>query len=257
MAELFAWEPGRALKLYRADVPAAWVLAEAERTRLAAEAGLPAPRVYGTLEHDGRTGIVLEWIDGENLSQTWASRPWTTVALAHRLAALHAALHAVAIPALPAQRSGQVGRIERAPELAAEERARALAVLAGLPDGDRVCHNDLHPENVLLGPRGPVIIDWMDANRGNPLADVGRTLLILRGWPYTTPNPAERLIRRGVIALCTRAYLARYLALRGLSAAPARAELAAWQIPLAAIRLNEVEAGEAGYLHAVIRRAPM
>jgi hypothetical protein len=75
---------------------------------------------------------------------------------------------------------------------------------------------NLHPENVLLGPRGPEIHRRMDANRGNPLADVGRTLLILRGWPYTTPNPAERLIRRGVIALCTRAYLARYLALRGL-----------------------------------------
>lgn len=45
--------------------------------------------------------------------------------------------------------------------------------------GDRVNHFDLHPLNVLLGPTGPVVIDWPNARRGNPATDVALTWLLV------------------------------------------------------------------------------
>ena len=33
-------------------------------------------------------------------------------------------------------------------------------------------HLDLHPLNVLIGPKGPVVIDWTAASRGDPDVDV-------------------------------------------------------------------------------------
>jgi aminoglycoside phosphotransferase (APT) family kinase protein len=45
-------------------------------------------------------------------------------------------------------------------------------------DGARLVHFDLHPDNVLLGPDGPVLIDWTNARGGDPDADVALTWLI-------------------------------------------------------------------------------
>ena len=40
-------------------------------------------------------------------------------------------------------------------------------------------HLDLHPDNVMLEPRGPVVIDWRDAAECPPDLDVALTALIL------------------------------------------------------------------------------
>jgi aminoglycoside/choline kinase family phosphotransferase len=50
-----------------------------------------------------------------------------------------------------------------------------------MPDGDRLCHGDFHPGNILVAPQGEIIIDWIDAVRGNPLADLARSTILLRG----------------------------------------------------------------------------
>ena len=56
-----------------------------------------------------------------------------------------------------------------------------LNALRSQPEADRVCHGDFHPANLLIDGNDAHIIDWIDASRGNPLADVARTSIILRG----------------------------------------------------------------------------
>ncbi|MGW1412612.1 phosphotransferase [Streptomyces sp. NPDC002403] len=70
--------------------------------------------------------------------------------------------------------------------------ADAAAVLAGLlaelhtvparlsphPE-DRILHLDLHPGNVMLTDRGPVVIDWSNTREGAPAADRAMSSLIL------------------------------------------------------------------------------
>jgi aminoglycoside phosphotransferase (APT) family kinase protein len=51
-------------------------------------------------------------------------------------------------------------------------------------------HLDLHPENVILSPAGPVVIDWANARRGEPLLDVVYTGIIV-----ATSNGAGQLGR--------------------------------------------------------------
>ena len=44
--------------------------------------------------------------------------------------------------------------------------------------GDRLCHNDFHPDNIIFRTPeegGPVIIDWERAGVGDPIADVAGT----------------------------------------------------------------------------------
>ena len=75
-----------------------------------------------------------------------------------------------------------------------------------MPDESRLLHNDFHPDNIMLTPNGPVIIDWIDATCGHPLADVARTLIM-------TNFSVFHRRRRWRVAFRTmgRIYLRRYL----------------------------------------------
>jgi aminoglycoside phosphotransferase (APT) family kinase protein len=55
--------------------------------------------------------------------------------------------------------------------------ARLLRRLHALPG--RVVHLDLHPDNVMLTPAGPHVIDWANAEEGDPGLDWGMSAVIL------------------------------------------------------------------------------
>jgi tRNA A-37 threonylcarbamoyl transferase component Bud32 len=60
--------------------------------------------------------------------------------------------------------------------------AEAAAIMVDLHDRLRkhqVLHLDLHPDNVLMGPDGPVLIDWTNSADGPPELDAAVSALIL------------------------------------------------------------------------------
>jgi aminoglycoside phosphotransferase (APT) family kinase protein len=52
--------------------------------------------------------------------------------------------------------------------------------------GNRLLHLDLHPLNVMLGPKGPVVIDWTNACRGDPSTDVALSWAIIAAGQVDT-----------------------------------------------------------------------
>jgi aminoglycoside phosphotransferase (APT) family kinase protein len=85
--------------------------------------------------------LVLERVDGPSML-TSLRRPWRMPHAARTLAELHARLHEIPFE-----------------------------------DG-QLLHLDLHPDNVLLSSRGPVVIDWTNARAGEPALDVALTWVI-------------------------------------------------------------------------------
>jgi aminoglycoside phosphotransferase (APT) family kinase protein len=70
--------------------------------------------------------------------------------------------------------------IHQASMLSEPRRRTLLAGLTAMPEGDRLCHGDFHPYNI-MGPLGhEVLIDWPNASQGDPAADVCRTYVLLR-----------------------------------------------------------------------------
>jgi aminoglycoside phosphotransferase (APT) family kinase protein len=45
--------------------------------------------------------------------------------------------------------------------------------------GNFLLHLDLHPLNVMMTSRGPVVIDWPNAVRGDPCVDVALTWVLM------------------------------------------------------------------------------
>ncbi len=246
-AEIFAWGEGQILKLFWDSCPPSWVEYEAEVTDKVHALGVGAPAVEGVVEIEGRRGIVMECVEGPSMLKHMMSRPWTIGRYARMLGEMHAAMHRHPVSDLPSQRQ-QIERKIRAAPLSLDMKEAALAALRELPDDTVLCHGDFHPDNILMSPRGPIIIDWMDATQGSPLADVARTSLLFQIAVLPPGTPGRRLIAL-LRASFHRAYLRRYLKLR--PAAPERIE--AWRLPVAAARLEERIAEEEERLLSLVQ----
>ena len=151
-------------------------------------------------------------------------------------------------PRLPAQHEVLARRLAGSPHLSAGQQQAALGALARTPPGDRLCHGDFHPGNILLTDGGEYIIDWVDATCGSPAADVARSCLLFLGHIATTPEPAEV---RAAMQRFHDAYLARYAARSSVSAEECRA----WLPILAATRLREGIPEQREWLLAQVRQA--
>jgi thiamine kinase len=227
-SDVFLLPDGRILKLF---VPEFVALApeEAAIADMLERAGVDAPRVEDVRQVDGRPALVFGNLPlGKTLGSDVRTRPWRIVAAARDLAARHAAVHTHSSMELPAQRQRLEKEIETAEGVPAEARRLSLELLADLPDGSAVCHNDIHMLNVIVHPGGSKVIDWMLATRGNPLADVASARLQLRFGEAPKGLAARTALELGR-AVFSRAYLQRYLAIRPVAVD----ELAAWELPVA------------------------
>jgi tRNA A-37 threonylcarbamoyl transferase component Bud32 len=102
--------------------------------------GYPVPAIE-EVRNDGAE-LVMERIDGPSIVAMMSRRPWSFRPQGAMLADLHCRLHEISGPEW----------IPPAPGA----------------HGDHVLHLDLHPLNVIVSQRGPVVIDWSNASRGSP-----------------------------------------------------------------------------------------
>lgn len=186
-ADVYSWDPGRAIKLFK---PGFEDLARVEAVRASAvhRAGVPSPAVHELITVDDRLGLVFDRAEGP-----WAL-DWPDAATI--TARLQADIHDLTAPA---------------------ELPRLVDTLAdlgidGLPDGDRVFHGDFHPGNVLAHQGHWVVVDWSNAHRAPPAADVACSVLAI-GYRGLRDGPSAPIAHRQRQRIADT-YLERYAAFR-------------------------------------------
>ena len=248
-AEVFALDDERVIKVAR-DGAGPALDREAVALRGANAAGMPVPRVYDLVDVEGRRALIMERVRGVDMLGRLGSKPWTLVGAGAKLGRLHAHLHETIAPnELPSLQEVIAQRIAASPYVPEPVREPVLAILRGLPDGDRLCHLDFHPANVMVDGDRMTVIDWPGATRGDPLADVALTTIILRGGKTTPGSP---LMTRLLAPLGRKVLLGGYL--RGYRAARAidQEPFERWSVVAATLRLSYDIAGEAEALIATI-----
>ena len=179
-SDIWPWTEQTVVKILRPGIPAHWAAIEADIVARVHAAGLPVPATDGVVEVEGRTGIVLERIEGESMWERMKAGPSQVPDLLAMLVDLQVQLHAAEVDGLP-DLSRRLGvKIDEAVQIPAADRRRAQAMLAGLPAGNALCHGDFHPANIALTAHGPIVLDWFDAATGHPAADLVRSSLLMR-----------------------------------------------------------------------------
>jgi thiamine kinase len=265
-AEVYAWGDDAVIKVYRPGFGGYRL----EAAALAALEGHHiAPGLVDVVDRDGRPGVVLERVAGTDMLDLLRRRPWRVTALAGTLARTHLAIHqVVAPPELPDVRQVLAARI-RSADLTPDLREFVLRELDRLPAGDRLCHGDYHPGNVMIGagsasPAGQArsagmvgtstvsVIDWPNAARGVPEADHARAILLLR---WADPDPGTPPLARALIvagrSVLGRGYVRAYAAGAGR---PPR-DVESWLVVQIAARLAEGINAERGRLVDLLGRA--
>ena len=235
-AEIFAWEDGNVLRLLRNPNAQQQVEWEAQAMKAARAAGVSVPAVHGTTTVQERPGLVMERIDGPDQLTLLTQRPWLLFRAARLLGEVHAQLHETEAPdSLSALKASHKRRIESSDQVPPHLAEFAVAELEKLPDGDRLCHGDYHPANLLMTNGAPVVIDWTNVTRGDPAADVARTLMLLR---LGEPPPGTPAIVRLLTLVGRRIMLSGYL--RAYRRRPVDMGLIdRWEVPIVAVRLTE------------------
>jgi hypothetical protein len=227
-AEVRRGAPGTVVKTLTRELPAMVMALEAAGSRAAMAAGLPAPALLAANPEAKPASLTFEFVDGPELALAYDDLG--PDAIGRTLADLQHQVRSVTDPAvIPVEDflGYQLGN-EKIPKILDAAARRDLARLTA--HAARVlCHMDLHDANVLLGPDGPVIIDWMNASAGPPEADVARTRLVVGHEKFYSPHQEHEL---GEVL---DAYIARTEQLvPGLAGASRE-----WDRVIAAARLDE------------------
>lgn len=175
--DIYEYGPGLVLRKTRDGRS---VEREARTMTYLAEHGYPVPRVDEV--RAGGTELVMERIDGPMMMDAMIKDRRLLRRAGLLLADLQDQLHAIAAPEW----------------------------LDDFGDGgDRVVHMDFHPMNVMMSTtRGPVVIDWPNARRGDPLSDIAATYVLL----VAPQMPAPWIVRTSVQPV--RVWLGRSFAKR-------------------------------------------
>lgn len=208
-ADVHEWEEGTVLKHFHNWFSLEDIQYEQMIARAVHASGVRSPAVRELINVQGRNGLVYERVAGASMLETFQRRPWRAAPLGRTLAELHAHMHACVFEAkVPDQRGRLQRKIGRADALPTPLKTALLNSLHSLPENNRVCHGDFHPANVLMDENDAVIIDWIDASRGNPLADVARTSIVILGAVASSqvPNPVLKMLVR----VFHSAYLKQY-----------------------------------------------
>lgn len=232
VAEIYERGP-RVLKLYRSPSAKRVAFREAAIHAAVEALGLPVPAVWGVEQVDGRWGILFDRANAASFAERMQDDPAVVTRHLICLAQLHGRIHAHPAPWLGSLVTRLRATIAGAPLLEEPHKQTLLRSLAAMPDGDRLCHGDFHPMNVLGDVAQPLVIDWPDACRGAPAADACRSYLLLSLHAADLAEP----------------YLDAWCR---ISAYP-RAAVLAWLPYLAAARLAEDVDGEADRLVMLAR----
>ena len=146
-------------------------------------------------------GIVFDRVKERSFAERMREDPSVIPECLQSLVRLHARIHGQTARQLGSLKSRLATNIAGTGLLDEPLKQILLGRLADMPDGDRLCHGDFHPVNVLGQNSLPMVIDWPDVCRGDPAADVCRSYLLLKlhaediAEPYLNAYAASPLCR--------------------------------------------------------------
>ena len=133
---------------------------------------------------EGRRGVVYETIKSRTLGETIQSSPELMDELTEKYVGQLNILHAVHTdnPVFGSAKDNYRKQVENASKFLTEEEGKMLEqILDVLPEGDRLCHCDAHPKNIMIQNGDMLWIDMEGMAVGHPIYDLISIAAVLNG----------------------------------------------------------------------------
>lgn len=184
-AEVFEYKEDKVLKLFKAGYPLEQIQREFNNTVIMNKICVHTPKAFEIVEHEGRHGIVFQKNIGVDLLSEYLKNPSDEKVAAEIL----------------------VNLTDIQKKVLLEETTEGISYknylewfgydASNLPDGNFICHGDLHPGNIIRTKDGELcLIDFMNVCRGPKEYDVARTYVLL-----TENNPAAEAVGKKYLEL--------------------------------------------------------
>ena len=248
-AEVFEYE-GKALKLFNEGYNKDWVKYEIECQKIAQENGALVPKVYSFYEDNDRYGIIFEKIQAKTLNHFLQNDFMNVKKYAKEYAEMMLSFHKVELKD-ELRTIDYSERISRVKQLNDADKAKLIEYYRSLPKGNRLCHGDFHPDNVLVGDDRYVVIDWITGYIGHPGSDLCRTLLLM-DTPYGRKMMPWylRLVAGIVVNTFKKTFLEEYFKQSDIT----KQEIYQWMPVIAAARFLENVPHEEKWLKRIIKK---
>jgi aminoglycoside phosphotransferase (APT) family kinase protein len=174
-----------ALRVFRPEQRATYER-EVAAMQVASNGGIPVPAVIRQGMWGNRPVLFLSWMAGKTLAERLLERPHLGWRLGRAFGQMQAAIHKVAIPP-DVDTTHWIEWAGDTPEL--KTRLYNLK-----PRRAALLHLDYHPLNVMVeDTHVSGVLDWANAQFGDPRADIARTNTILRVEPYRPEGDSVRM----------------------------------------------------------------
>ncbi|MDR1219357.1 MAG: phosphotransferase [Treponema sp.] len=236
-SEVYEYGDDCILKLFTDEIKLDMVKKEYDFSRFAYENDLPTPEPKEIMYEKDRIEILYEKINGEPLLKIAMMNVLAIKKILSKMAELQYKINSMEYDNGAYTFKKYLERaIEENIFITGIEKKNMKEYINKLPGGNKVCHGDFHPENILCSNGKYYIIDWMTGMQGPPAADVARTEMILKNAEI--PGRAMFFIKiliRIVQSKMAKMYVKEYCRISGMK----KNELDIWRLPLYVARLNE------------------
>jgi hypothetical protein len=156
-AEIFEWGH-RVMKLYKSPAAKRAAFHEAATSAAVEALGLPVPRVWNMHEVGGRWGVVFDRVTQESFADKMLGNSDDVPRYLDCMVRLHIRIHSHQEIQFAGLKVRLVANIATSTLLDESRKQALLEAIAEMPDGDRLCHGDFHPLNILGDTAGPLIL---------------------------------------------------------------------------------------------------
>lgn len=190
-AEVFEYGEDKVLKLFKPGYPVEQIQREFNNTVIMNRICVHTPKAFEIVEQEDRHGIVFQKIIGVDLFSEYLKNPSDEKIASVILTDLSDIQKKVLL----------------------EETTEGISYknylewfgydASNLPDGNFICHGDLHPGNIIRTKDGELcLIDFMNVCRGPKEYDVARTYVLL-----TENNPEAKAVGKKYLELMEMSFL--------------------------------------------------
>ena len=159
--------------------------------------GLPAPRVYEKIFHEGRSGYIMDRIYGVSYLEIFFNHigrslekglsyadTFNSPIITENIQKMVTYLYNLHQYKCKLRISGKTSLTYGCMDnkyLTAAEKEKIISIIDALSDDDCVCHGDPHPGNFIVNNGTIQMIDWNDCVVSSPLYDIGYPLFCCKG----------------------------------------------------------------------------